>query len=569
MFENLRPTVVSLLCALAILGAGCSPTAAPTAPPSIAAAAQLTRVPQPALAANQVLRIPIAAEPATIDPQKSAGSINLQIVMLVFENLLTYDVNGKLIPAVAAALPAVSADGRVYTFKLRDGLKYSDGQPLTARDFEFGWKRSLDPTIGYGYAFSGYIIKGGLAYNRADPLKVSKEELQKLRDAVGVKALDDKTLEFTLERPAAYFPNLVAIWTGLPTRQDMIEKGGAKWTEPPTYIGNGPYVLKEWEHGVKFVFEPNPNYRTGAPTIRRIERIIVERSTFMGYQNNELDAMWVDPEVLTAMQNNAELKQQSVPVPQPGTSMLVFGISRKPFDNVQVRRTFSMAIDRNALVNGVDKGMGIAAEQLVPPGVPGHYPDLKTLKFDPVAARKLLAEAGYPGGKGLPEITLTHLAGERVYAEFLQAQLKEHLGVEIKLDPMDSKARSPLLRSPDTYPQLIFMPGGGWHQDYPDPQDWYSIIFHSKATAWARNYWNNVEFDKLTEQADAEVDAAKRDALYKQAAQILMDDAPVVYLEHMVSAALIKPWVKGCKPHALDLFFLCRGSIMQMYIEQH
>jgi len=563
VLKRSRLTIVLLLFVIIALSVGCNPTTTPTAPSST------TTARQPVLAANQVLRIPIAAEPATIDPQKSAGSINLQIVMLVFENLLTYDTVGKLVPAAATSLPTISPDGLVYTFKLRDGLKYSDGQPLTARDFEFGWKRSLDPTMGYGYAFSGYILKGGLAYNHADPSKLSKDELQKLRDAVGVKALDDKTIEFTLEQPAAYFPNLVAIWTGLATRQDVIEKGGTKWTEPPTYIGNGPYVLKEWEHGVKFVFEPNPNYRAGTPTISRIERLIVERSTFMGYQNNELDAMWVDPEVLTAMQNNAELKKQSVPVPQSGTSMLVFGVTRKPFDNTKVRQAFSMAIDRQALVNGVDKGMGIVAEQLVPPGIPGHYSNLKTLKFDSVAAKKLLTDAGYPEGKGLPEIKLTHLAGEHVYAEFIQAQFKENLGVDIKLDPMDSKARSPLLRSPETYPQLIFMPGGGWHQDYPDPQDWYSTIFHSKATAWAYNYWNNVEFDKLTEQADAERDTMKRDALYKQAAQILMDEAPVAYLEHLMAAALIKPWVKQCQPSALDLFFLCRGSILQMYIEQH
>ncbi len=566
MFQYLRATIVLFLFALAVFSAACSPAITPLTP-TATTAAQPIGASKPALAADQVLRLQLGGEPNTIDPQKSASPLNLGIVTLVFENLLTYDADGKLVPAAAVALPGVSADGLVYTVKLRAGLKYSDGQPLTARDYEFGWKRSLDPAVGYAYAFSSQIVKGGAAYNSADPSKLSKDEMQKLRDAVGVKALDDLTIQFTLEKPAAYFPALLAIWTGLPTREDMIDKGGDKWTEPATFIGNGPFVLKEWQHDVKMVFEANPNYRLGAPTLRRIEYVIVERSAILGYQNNELDGMWVGGanQVMT-IQSSPELKQQYFQVVQPGTRYLIFGLARKPFDNVKVRQAFSMAIDRKALVDGIEKGLGAPAEQFVPPGVPGHYLDLKTLKFDPSAAKKLLAEAGYADGKGLPEIKFTFYAGQKPVAEFVQAQIKENLGVEIKLDPVDSRVLGALRRAMDTYPQLSLIP---WYQDYPDPQNWYSLVFHSKTVNWHSNHWDNLEFDRLTEQADAEQDAAKRDALYKQAAQLLMDEAPVVFLEHFVGAAVLKPWVRGCQPSAYDNYFLCRASIMQTRIETH
>ncbi|MCW5849987.1 MAG: peptide ABC transporter substrate-binding protein, partial [Anaerolineae bacterium] len=553
---------------------GGAPTQAPSAasaqPPVGKAAAPASQ------SAPQTLRVNLGdlgrasgAEPGTIDPQKASFGPEIAVVMLAFENLLTLDAQGKLIPAAAEALPQVSPDGLVYTFKLRDGLKYSDGQPLRAKDFEYGWKRHLDPQTASPAANYGYAIKGAQAFNTADPAKVGKEELQKLRDAVGVKALDERTLQFTLEKPAAYFPSVLTTSNGLPTRQDIVEKGGEKWTEPATYIGNGPFVLSEWEHGVKLVFTPNKNYRLGPPSLSRFEYAMIAEpaAAFTAYLNHELDAADVGAGEAASIQTQPELKKQWTVQPGPNTLWLLFVTSKKPFDNVKVRQAFNQAIDHETLVRDVLQGVGVAAYQLVPPDLVGYYPDLPTPKFNPTAARQLLAEAGYPDGKGFPDITLSYaplpLIPQRVF-EFIQAQLKANLGVNIKLEPMDFKAYIGTFPKAETAFQMYW---SGETAAYNDPQAWYSLLWPSTQT-FQPNGWKSAEYDRLTAQADAETDPAKRQGLYQQAAQILINAGPAFFLFHPPASFVMQPWVEGCQFTPFELF-PCQATIMQVRIAPH
>jgi oligopeptide transport system substrate-binding protein len=570
--------LVGLLVILSMLLVACGPAPTPTPVPTATkppAPAAPTATPKPAeptkppLAEKQTLIINRGAEPDTIDPQKSSFVGEIAQIMKVFENLLTFDTKGNLVPA-AAEKYTISPDGKVYTFTLRKGLKYSDGQPLTAKNFEYGWKRHMDPEVAGDYAFTGYEIVGAEEYNTADPKKLSKEEMQKLRDAVGVKALDDLTLQITLKNPACYFLSVLATWCGAPSRQDMVEKGGEKWTEPATYIGNGPFILKTWEHQVKLVYESNPNYRLGAPTIKTWTEVMINDATvaFTAYRNNELDVVGVGSGELPVVQADAQLSKEYVRQPGTCTFYLGFNTNIKPFDNMKVRQAIAQAVDREVFVKNIQQGLGIPAYQFLPPGFPGYYPDLQVWKLDAAAAKKTLADAGFPDGKGLPELKFTYSSSPRNQsrAEFFQQQLKDNLGVTLKLDPVEAKAFSAMVKKIETTPMMYFL---GWCQDYPDPQDWYTTVYLSTSTI-GHTGWKNAEFDKLCQQADifAGCDKAKRDELYKKAAQLLVTEAPHVNVYHDVTSMVVKPWVIGWTSTPLDYYF-SSITIMDVKILKH
>src|SRR5262249_26145252 len=201
-------------------------------------------------------------EPDTIDPQKASFVGEIDVIMKVFSNLYTFDVNGNLIPESAEAMPEISADGKTYNIRIKQGLRYSDGVGLTSKDFRYGWLRHLDPRVAGEYAFTGYDIMGGEALNTSTA--TDDATISGLMEKVGVQTPDDSTIIFQLDKPAAYFSSILATWNGIPTRRDLIQAGGNLWTEPETYIGNGPFKLTVWEHQVRMVFEANSSYFRGS-----------------------------------------------------------------------------------------------------------------------------------------------------------------------------------------------------------------------------------------------------------------------------------------------------------------
>jgi oligopeptide transport system substrate-binding protein len=561
-----EPTKPSAAPAAAAPTAAPSPTSAPApaapsptaaAAPTAAAKPEAAAVPAPSMAG--ALHLSLTTEPDTIDPGRASFLEEIEVIMRVFSNSYTFDSNAKLIPDQAEAAPQLSPDGKTITVKLKKGLTWSDGKPLTAKEFVYGARRQLNPVVAGDYAFTLHPLVGAEKYNTADPKAVSAADLQKLREAVGVAAPDDTTIVYTLAEPAPWFLSVLATWNGLPVREDLITAGGKSedsqdWVKPATYIGNGPYVMAKHDAGVQFVFEANTRYARGAPPLKNVQHLMIKDNTvaFAAYKAGNLDRVTVSALIKPAVDADAALKQQFQLVPGTATYYIGLNTSLPPFDKVKVRQAFAASIDRKTFVDGVLKGLGLPAEQFVPPKFPGRYEDIQLQKFDPAAAKRLLTEAGYPDGKGLPPIKATFSSTDtgKLVMGASQAMFKQFMGVDVQLDPIEPKAFSALVKKPETTPQLFLL---GWFQDYPDPQNWYSTVFHSSSSI-SHTSWKNDEFDRLCKAADVELDPKKRDEAYMKAAGILNTDAPVVFVYHSVTALLIKPEVQGLKVDPFEYF---------------
>ncbi len=558
--RNWRGTVASvLLCALIVpilAACGGAPAAQPTtAPAATTAPGQPTTAPAAttAPAGNAqpgVLRLNIGSEPDNVDPQKASFVVEIQFIMMAFQPLMSFDRDMKPIPAAAESV-AVSSDGLVYTFKLRPDARFSDGEPVTAQNFEYAWRRLANPeTAGEYQSLPCGIIKGYSEYSAAACEGLSVEEaLARDQDELlanfGVRAIDDLTLEIELTAPAPYFPAMAALWIGAPARQDLVERGEDWWYDAENYIGNGPFVLKEWDHGNRAIWAPNPNYvgPLGPVKLKRVEYYMITEGqvAFQAYQNGELEILGVAPEDLATVQSDPQLNQQIVNTVGSCTFYFGFNTKKPPFDDVKVRQGFAQAFDREAWNRDIFNGLGSVAFTFIPPGFPGHQPDLKLWEFDPQAARATIAESSYGGVENLPEIKLTYSASARNNARFewIANQLKQNLGIDAVLDPVDPTAFSALTK--EDPPQMFSL---GWCADYPDPQNWISL-FQTNGLLSTRVGYSNPEFDELVRQADIEQDPVKRLQLYNEAEKILITDAPIAVTRNDGGPVLVKPYVQG------------------------
>ncbi|MBP1465682.1 peptide ABC transporter substrate-binding protein [Candidatus Chloroploca sp. M-50] len=521
----------------------------PTTPP---APDTPTTPPAPSTGTAQagVLRINTGNEPDNVDPQKSSFVSEIQFIMMAYQALMTFDGNMEPIPAAAESVET-SADGLKYTFKLRPDGQYSDGTPVTAQNFEYAWRRLADPeTAGEYQSLPCGIIKGYSEYSATACEGMEMEEaLARDQDELlanfGVKAIDDLTLEIELVAPAPYFLSMAALWIGAPAREQDIAKGDDWWYYPENYIGNGPFIMTEWDHGNRAVWEANPNYAgpLGPVALQRVEYYMITESqvAFQAYQNGELDMLAVAPEDLQAVQSDPTLSQELLPVSGSCTFYFGFNTTKAPFEDLKVRQGFAQAFDREAWNRDIFGGLGSVAYSFIPPGFPGYQPELRLWEFDPEAAKALIAESSYGGVENLPEIKLTYSASARNNARFewMAGQLKTNLGIDAVLDPIDPTAFSAATK--DNPPQMFSL---GWCADYPDPQNWISL-FQTNGLLSTRVGYSNPEFDALVIQADVEQDPVKRAELYAQAQEILVTDAPVAFTRNDGGYELVKPYVQG------------------------
>jgi len=497
---------------------------------------------QPAMAQQQPQDLTVNAlqgEPDNIDPNRSSFATEAAVIRQVFQPLLRFD--SKLTPQPAAAASyEVSPDGLVYTFHLRPDGKFSDGTPVTAQQFEYSWKRILDPTLAAEYAsfFVDAGIVGADAYNSG----------KGTADQVGVKALDDLTLEIRLEHPFGPLPDLAALWVVPPLRQEIISANPTGWTQDPsTYIGNGPFMMTEWVHQDHISFVPNPQYVANGmwptPTIQRMTFLMVTNgeADYAAYLNGERDWTLTPDSVVNVVLQDPDLSQQAKMYNELTVFWVHMNNDKAPLNDVRIRRALNKAIDRNALIRDIASGVGLPATSIIPPGMPGFQEGLgQELSFDPDGAKALLAEAGYPGGAGFPKITYsfsTTSANQR-RAEFLQAQWKQNLGIDVQLNSMESKAYQAAFKAKDY--QLAF---GGWGADYPDPQDWFNTLFGCKGGNNKYNYCSP-NFDALVARADTGTDLSDRVALYNQAQTALIQDAPVAPIFVRGRLVVVKPYVQ-------------------------
>jgi oligopeptide transport system substrate-binding protein len=506
-----------------------------------------------ALDPNGELTTNAGSEPDTIDPQKESFVNEVAQTMMVFESLMNFDPKTlKPVPGAAKANPALSADGLTYTYTLRDGLKYSDGTAVTAKDFAYGFTRTCDPAVAGEYAFTAYIITGCEAWNTMDTKKATAAELAAAKAKLGIKVNGDKEIAFTLTEKAPYFNSIAALWVGVPTRESDVTKGGDKWTEPATFIGNGPFILSEWKHNEKMVYTRNPNYRTPTKVAKWTKVMINEAAVaFAAYQNNELDAVGVGAEQLRTIDANADLKAQTVDVGGSCTIYVGFNNARAPFDDAKVRLAFAKSFDRAAYITDVAK-IGKAATEggFIPPGMPGYDAQDTAQKFDPAAAKTLLSQSKYANTDTMKNLKFTYSASaaNKTRIEWLQSQWQTNLGITVSPDPVDATTYTSLVKKPETTPLMFRL---GWCADYPDQQDWLTTVFHSSSTVTHVGY-KSAAFDTAVRKADADPNPESRDKTYQDASRMLSSDAAAAWWYYSATKYLRKPWVKGITDTVMD-----------------
>ena len=455
----------------------------------------------------------------------------------LFAGLMKFNADFQSVLYVANKVTP-NADGSVWTFSIRKDSKWSDGSPCNARDFEYSWKRQLDPATAAPYASFLYDIKNGEALNKKQLSDGSQ---------VGVRAKDDWTLEVTLEGPRGYFPVLAAYLAALPGHRPSIEKYGDKWTEAANIVCNGPFTLESWEHNKQMVLKKNVHF-FGAKSVT-LERVIVPiipvASGALPYENNEIDLTALQTADLKRFQADARTAKDVFRYPFPGTWYLIPQVTKAPFDNVKVRRAVGHAIDRDNVVK-VSQGFAIPAHSMIPPGFPGALDDKKIRdiqRFDPKAAMAMLKGTPYEGGKNWPKVTLSmrdEALGSKPLAEAVQAVLLEHLNLRTDLEVLEPRVFRERLWSQEL--QLVWI---RWFMDYPDPHNEYFDTFYGKKTTGKRQAWTNDAFDKELEAGRDTRDPKKRLAHYAKAEELLQTDAGYVPVAWTLRYAAAKQWVRG------------------------
>lgn len=504
--------------------------------------------------AEQVLNVNLIAEPESLDPQRATDSVSLSVLRSLYSGLLRLNPELEVIPDLAEEVPTVenggiSEDGLTYTFKLREGLKWSDGQPLVAQAFVDGARHLFEPgSENYYVDFYRVIAAPGpdgdanQAVEKALADGVEGEELAKLEQAVSdnvaVSAPDDRTVVFQLNRPSPVFPLLASMWPLFPIRQDVLDAHGDAWTEAANHISNGPFKLAEWRHNEDIQLVKNEHWHGGDVDLDVINMDMIDDLSvaFLAYQNGELDMVTLGPAELVQVRGTA-LEDEFVSYAQLSTLGIYFNAADPVFSDTKARQAFAGSIDRGEYAEIVREGAVLPAYTWIPPGMPGHAEDLgKQFDNNIEDSKALLEESGKAGA----EITIlsSQSSISVLTAEWLKEQWEKNLGVKVTINSLET-ATYFSERNAGNWQVVV----GGWGADYPDPHNWLPL-FKSGAGLNAGKY-SNAEFDRLVDEAETELDNEKRLELYAKAQEIMINEAAFAPLYHGRRNALIKPWVKG------------------------
>jgi ABC-type oligopeptide transport system substrate-binding subunit/DNA-binding SARP family transcriptional activator len=480
-----------------------------------------------------VLRLAIE-QPPTLDPGQVADDVSRFVAVQLFEGLVRIGRDHNVLPAVAARWE-ISDDGTRYVFHLRDDVRWNDETPLTAADFAYAWARNLDPSSASPLAHLLFAVKNARALREGESDDPA---------ALGVTAVDDHRLEIDLEGPTAYLPYLLAHPVAYPLPRWALEREGQAWTAAGNLVSNGAYALAAWEPDQRMVLQRNPFYQGAfAGNVERVECPIFAgfEPALQAYTAGEVDAVsLINADSDTVARAHAVFGDELVSIPHPVLLYLMFRADGPPFDDGRVRKALIRAVDREAMViEAFDNRRLPATGGFVPPAFPGHSPDIG-LAYDPEGARRLLAEAGFPHGRGFPSISWLHAPGpadERVIP-FLRSSWRDNLGLNLESKSVDFRLLFESLAG--DLAQLTVI---GWSADYPDPDSVLRVTFDSREGV-SNPRWRNARFDQLVEQAARVTDHARRMSLYREADRILVsEDAVVMPLAYGQGRMLIKPWV--------------------------
>jgi oligopeptide transport system substrate-binding protein len=521
---------------LALANGACAPARAPIAHTAASEARYFGDITPPT---GDVFTFNNNAEPETTDPSVMSGQPDGRVARMLFEGLVVPD------PKTLAPTPGqayrweISPDGLTYTFHLRPGLVWSDGTPLTARDFVYSWRRVLRPETASRSASLMYAIRNGEAFNKG----TLKDESQ-----VGVAAPDDSTVVATLESPTAYFLFLTQFYTYVPVPQHAIETFGPRWTLPANMVGNGPFKLAYWRQNDRFEFVPNPRYWDRAAV--KLDRIIAYSVDDLNTSTNLYKAGVTDwntsgsipAPFLPYMRQYADFRSGDY----QGTYFYSVNVTEKPLNNVWVRRALEYAIDRESITRDLLKGSRRAWGNIVPSGYPG-YEKPEGYTYDPVKARADLARGGYPGGKGFPKISILFNTSDdhRRIAEAVQAMWKRELAIDVELS--NQEWGSYLQATTSLHYQVARR---SWIGDYLDPNTFLNMLVSGDGNN--RTGFSDPHYDALIHAAAREVDPAARMKLLRDAEALALDQAVYIPIYHYSTTELVKPYVRGLYQNALD-----------------
>ncbi|MBX9695370.1 MAG: peptide ABC transporter substrate-binding protein [Cyanobacteria bacterium] len=484
------------------------------------------------------LRMNLGSEPPSLDWHTTTDSNSYDVIANVMIGLTQYTQKLECKPSCASSWEILDG-GKRYVFHLRDDIFWSDGKPVTAHDFEYAWRRLEDPATGGSYAFFLYDVENAQRINTG---------LTKDLSELGAHAIDDKTFEVRLKKPTGYFLYLTATCATFPMRKDVVEKHGNRWTEPENIVTNGPFLLDKWQHEYKIELAANQRFCDGKPALDRVKMFMVpEQSTaFALYENDELD--YVDNRSFsTSDVHRYKDSPEYHSFPLLRGTYVGFNVTKPPFTDKRIRRAVAMAIDKSVFPKILRRGE-VPSPAWIPQGLPGYSAD-SGLPYDVAKARSLLAEAGYPDGRGLPPISFLYPNREdsKLVVEALQAQLKESLNLRIELMNQEWKV---YLATRKNDPPPLFR--GSWNADFPDSETFMNLFTSQNGNNCTR--WKNEEYDRLVAGAAGELDRVKRDRDYQRADTILCrDECPIVPMYVATQNVLLKPWLKGLLFNALDV----------------
>ncbi|PMQ02300.1 MAG: peptide ABC transporter substrate-binding protein [Dictyoglomus sp. NZ13-RE01] len=469
-----------------------------------------------------VLRRSLVNDPPTLDPAMITDTASDEVARQIFDGLVEYDPNGKVVPVIAKSW-SISNDGLKYTFYLRDDVYFHNGRKVTAEDFVYSIKRVMDPKTASPRA------------NFTDPIK-------------DVVAKSKYILEITLKEPFAPFLSTLTYSCFWVVPKEEVEKLGKDFATKP--VGTGAYIFDEWKHDVKIRVKANLKYFRGRPYTDAIEWAIIpdENVDFMNFEKGNLDITGVPDPEWDRVSNDPKYKPYILSKPILGIYYLGFNVKQKPFDNKYLRWAIARAIDKDSIVKVIRRNRAEVAYTILPPSMPGFSKDLynwakENFSYNVEEAKKLLEKAGYPGGKGLPEVVIYYnssKAHQRIM-EAIQANLLA-IGINAKIQNYDwavyldllDKGKLPVYRL-------------GWVADYIDPDNFLWVLFNSANFGEGGNhsFYENPKVDELTNKARKVSSWNLRVKYYNEAERIILEDMPIVPIYYYVSQPIYQPWVHG------------------------
>jgi oligopeptide transport system substrate-binding protein len=520
---------------------------------------------QAAPADQQVLRINDGTDPNSLDPTQQTYTYEAAVGRLTFQPLVQPNAGLTDVQPAAAQKYDVSSDGLTYTFHLRTDAKWSDGKPVVAADWVYGYKHFLNPALAAGYVdpFFDGTIAGGDKYANVDVKSASA--IDSFLSGLGLSAPDDHTFVIKLAAPAGYFKWVASLWVAIPLRKDIVEQaaGGAfpstdttkaeAWAnDPKTIVGNGLFKISDYTPKDHLTLVPNGQYWGGSPKLQKIIYSFISdgNTAFAKYRTGDLDMLNVPIANVDVVKQDPQLSKQAKLYPKLSTFWMTYNSKEAPLDNADVRLALSKSIDRDKLTKDVLKGTDTPIQSFIPKGMNGYDATLSDAqKFDPAAAKQLLQKAGVTAAQLSKFKLLTRdTTGNKTVNEFLSQQWKDNLGVDIGVDVIDSKTVTSRIRKG----QFDIYGPDGWGADYPDQQDWFDIFFTNACHSLNWGCVNLPGYDAMVQKADAGKSDAERNKLYQQAQKQLIDTANVGFIYQQAEYNLIRPYVQNLTITGID-----------------